>query len=244
MTRREFTDRVLLPLGRLTAEERENVRRELEEHVEDRMEAMLDMGWSEELAEERCLEAMGDPAEIGRELAKQYRGRGWLWLGRAAVLLTAVLCVQALLGLGMLGAAWDSLTVRIHPSTAISIGELREVEAVEDLDIRAEVGNDILRIYQVSVGEKDGQRAAMVLACMYDRWPFGVVADNLYARSKLFSQWGETGNSAGGSANHGVEYAARWTPVKPGDTHVVWEYRAIGETVRLEIPLPGGEETA
>ena len=31
MTRGEFLDRVLLPLGRLTAEERENVRRELEE---------------------------------------------------------------------------------------------------------------------------------------------------------------------------------------------------------------------
>ena len=38
MTQREFLDRVLLPLGRLTAEERENVRRELEEHIEDRME--------------------------------------------------------------------------------------------------------------------------------------------------------------------------------------------------------------
>ena len=39
------------PLGRLTAQERENVRRELEEHVEDRMEALLEMGWSAELAE-------------------------------------------------------------------------------------------------------------------------------------------------------------------------------------------------
>ena len=26
--------------------------------------------------------------------------------------------------------------------------------------------------------------------------------------------------------------------------HVIWEYRAIGEAVRLEIPLPGGEEAA
>lgn len=244
MTRQEFLDQVLLPLGRLTAEEREDVRRELEEHVEDRMEALLDMGWDEELAEFRCLEAMGDPAEIGREMARQYRGRGWLWIGRAAAVLTVVVCVQALLGLGMLGAAWDSLTVRIHPSTAISIGELKNVEAVADLDIRAEVGNDILRIYQVSVGEKDGQRAAMVLACMYDRWPFGIVADSINARSDLWNQRGGTGHSSGGSGNYGAVCAARWTPVEPGDTHVVWEYRAIGETVRLEIPLPGGEETA
>ncbi len=244
MTRQEFLDQVLSPLGRLTAEERENVRRELEEHVEDRMEVLLEMGWDAELAEARCLEAMGDPAEIGREMAAQYRGTGWLWIGRAAAALTVVVCIQALLGLGMLGAAWDSLSVRFCPSTAISIGELENVETVVDLDIRAEIGNDILRVYMVFVGEKDGQRAAMVLACMYDRLPFGIVADGLRARSELLSQRGETGTSGGGRGTATAQYAGRWTPVEPGDTHVVWEYRAIGETVRLEIPLPGGEETA
>lgn len=244
MTRREFMYQVLSPLGRLTVEERENIRRELEEHVEDRMEALLEMGWDEELAESRCLEAMGDPAEIGREMAKQYRGRGWLWIGRAAVVLTVVVCVQALLGFGLLSNAWDSLEARFCPSTAISIGELKNVEAVEDLDIRAEVGNDVLRIYQVSVGEKDGQRAAMVLACAYDRWPFGVVAAGLRVRSTVVSQRGEMGTSGGSRGNYGAEYAVHWAPVEPGDTHVVWVYHAIGEMIRLEIPLPGGEETA
>ena len=243
MTRQEFLDQVLSPLGRLTAEEWENVRRELEEHVEDRMEALLEMGWSAELAEERCLEAMGDPAEIGREMARQYRGWGWLWIGRAAVALTVVMCIQALLGFGMLSNVWSSLEARICPSTASSIGGLKDVEAEEALDIRAEVGNDILRIYQVFIGEKDGQRSAMVLACMYDRLPFGIAADGLASRSELWNERGGTGTSAGGSGNYGAEYAVRWTPVEPGDTHVVWEYRAIGETVRLEIPLPGGEET-
>lgn len=244
MNRQEFLDRALSPLGRLTAEERENVRRELEEHLEDRMEAMLDMGWDEALAESRCLEAMGDPAEIGREMAKQYRGWRWIWIGRAAVLLTAVACVQALLGLGMLSNAWDSLAARIRPSTAISIGELKNVEATEALNIRAEIGNDILKIYQVSVGEKDGQRAAMVLACMYDRRPFGVVAAGLRVRSDVLNQHGESGTSSGSRGNYGAEYAVHWAPVEPGDTHVVLVYHAIGEIIRLEIPLPGGEETA
>lgn len=244
MTRQAFLDQVLSPLGRLTAEEREDIRRELEEHVEDRMEALLEMGWDAELAEERCLEAMGDPAEIGREMAAQYRGRGWLWLGRAAVALTVVMCIQALLGFGMLSNVWSSLEARICPSTAISIGELKNVEAVADLDIRAEIGNDILKIYQVSVGEKDGQRAAMVLACMYDRWPFGIVAAGLRARSDVRNQKGEGGTSGGGKANYGAEYAVHWAPVEPGDTHVVWVYHARGEIIRLEIPLPGGEETA
>ncbi len=244
MTRREFLDQVLAPLGRLTAEEREAVLRELEEHLEDRMEPMLERGWEAARAEERCLEAMGNPAEIGREMARQYRGKGWLWLGRAAVVLTAVVCIQALLGIGLLSNAWDSLAVRISPPTTIAADKLKNVEATEDLDIRAEVGNDVLRIYRVSVGEKEGRRTAMVLACMYDRLPFGIVAGDLNARSRLFNQRGEaTGNGSGGTGSYGAACVARWTSVEPGDTYVVWECRAIGETIRLEVPLPGGEGT-
>lgn len=138
MTRREFMYQVLSPLGRLTAEERENIRRELEEHVEDRMEALLEMGWDEALAEERCLEAMGDPAEIGREMAKQYPGRWWLWLGRAAVVLTVVVCIQALLGVEVLYNAWDGLVVRTLRPQITSM--LDEVEAEELVDLRMDIG--------------------------------------------------------------------------------------------------------
>ncbi len=259
MTRREFTDRVLLSLGRLTREEREAVRRELEEHVEDRMEALLEMGWAAELAEARCLEAMGDPAEIGRELAKQYRGWGWLWLGRAAVLLTAVLCVQAALGLGMLSDAWNSLEARFR--TEEINGELDTVEVTEAVDIRAAAGNDVLRVYQICLGEKDGRRAAAVSATLFDRLPFGVAAGNFQGKSTLKNERGETGYSKNGSESYGAGYATCWTYLEPGDACVFWEYQPIGllawqnssqtvyryqeqgETVRLEIPLPGREET-
>ena len=176
MTRQEFLDQVLTPLGRLTAQERENVRQELEEHVEDRMEALLEMGWSAELAEERCLEAMGDPAEIGREMARQYRGRGWLWVGRAAVLLTVAVCIQAVLGVEVLFNAWDGLVVRTLRPQITSM--LDEVEAEELVDLRMGIGNDVLRVVRVSVGEAEGQRVAEIAMCAYDRWPFGIVAHN------------------------------------------------------------------
>lgn len=238
MTRQEFMDRVLLPLGRLTREEREAVRQELEEHIEDRMEAQLEMGWAKELAEARCLEAMGDPIEIGREMAKQYRGRWWIWIGRAAALLTAVLCVLLLFGLGGLVHARDSLEARIRPK--IIGGGLDEVNVTETLDIRTEVGNDVLRIYQVSVGEKDGQPAAVVAACMYDRWPFGIVVNGLMFKSQLKNERGETGNSGSGRGNYGAEYAAEWTFLEPGDTYVVFEYQALGGPVQVTVPLPEG----
>ena len=66
MTRQEFMERVRLPLGRLTAEEQENICRELEEHLEDRMEVLLDMGWSKDLAEARSLGAGGGCGWAGR----------------------------------------------------------------------------------------------------------------------------------------------------------------------------------
>ena len=36
------------------------------------MEGLLELGYSPELAEERTLDAMGDPKEVGRELNRQY----------------------------------------------------------------------------------------------------------------------------------------------------------------------------
>ena len=241
MTRQEFFSQVLAPLGRLTGDEQADVRRELEEHIEDRMEALLEMGWAPELAEERSLEAMGDPAEIGREKAKQYRGRGWVWIGRAAAVLIAMLCVWTLLGLGMLGGAWDSVKARICTDTDI-VTRVDPLEASALVDIREPVGNDILRIIRVNVGQRDGgQRVAEVAACMYDRIPGGIAADGLMRRSELKNERGVTGTSGSGSGNFGTEYALRWTPVEPEDTYVVWEYHGIGNSVRLEIPLPKEE---
>lgn len=237
MTRQEFLDQVLAPLGRLTAEERESVRRELEEHVEDRMEALLDMGWDEELAEGRCLEAMGDPAEIGREMAKQYRGRGWLWLGRAAVALTVVLCVQALLGIGVLFNAWDGLAVRtLRPQIA---SMLDEVEAEAQVDLRMDIGSDVLRVVRVSVGKVENQRVAEIAMCAYDRWPFGIVAHNC-------ENWitveglGDDIHVHGGPASrtYGAECWQMYALPAPGDRSVVLTYSRYGETASLEVPLP------
>lgn len=237
MTRQEFLDQVLAPLGRLTAEERENVRRELEEHVEDRMEALLEMGWDEELAESRCLEAMGDPAEIGREMARQYRGRGWLWIGRAAVVLTVVLCVQALLGIGVLFNAWDGLVVRTLRPQITSM--LDEVEAEAQVDLRMDIGSDVLRVVRVSVGEVEGQHVAEIAMCAYDRWPFGIVAhncENWITVEGLEEDFHIHGGPA--SRTYGAECWQMYALPAPGDRSIVLTYSRYGETASLEVPLP------
>ena len=241
MTRQEFMAQVLSPLRRLTAEERENVRRELEEHVEDRMEALLEMGWDPELAESRCLEAMGDPAEIGREMAKQYRGKGWLWLGRAAVALTVVVCIQALLGIGLLSNAWDSLEARIYPQME---SDLSVVEAEERVDLRMNMGNDVLRVFRVSIGTRQEYRVAELALCAYDRWPFGIVSNGWQSRIELRPE-GKVASRGGGSGrgSYGAVYCRQYVVLEPGDRSITLTYTRFGETGELEIPLPGQEET-
>ena len=88
MDRRDYTDRVLSSLRRVTEKEREAIRSELDGHIEDHMEALRELGYDEELAEERAIAAMGEPDEVGRELNKQYTGCRWLLASRAAVVLT------------------------------------------------------------------------------------------------------------------------------------------------------------
>ena len=76
MDRAEYCARVLSHLRRLSRRERELVRAELEAHIEDHAAALLELGYDAELAEERATAAMGDPAEVGREMGSQYP-RGW-----------------------------------------------------------------------------------------------------------------------------------------------------------------------
>lgn len=240
MTREDFMSQVLLPLGRLTGDERSAVRQELEEHIEDRMEALLGMGWTPELAEARSLEAMGDPAEIGREMAKQYRGRGWVWIGRAAVLLMIVLCIQAVLALGMLGFVLDSATARV---TGDVWTNLDVVEAAMPVDIRIPVGNDILRVVQVSTGRRgdDGTYRAELSIYTYDRIIGGVVSEGLLNHTVIENQRGETlwgGGGGSGGGHYMREYGTKYAEIRPGDTYVTLTYRRFGEDIRVQIPLP------
>ena len=64
MDRRQYTDRVLAYLRRVTAKEREAIRQELDGHMEDHMESLRELGYDEALAEARTLAAMGDPEEV------------------------------------------------------------------------------------------------------------------------------------------------------------------------------------
>ena len=239
MDRREYTDAVLAQLRRVTGDERESIRAELDAHMEDHICAMLDSGYDQETAEERTLALMGDPKEVGRELSRVYTGWGWVILSRAAVLLTVVLCVQALLGLGVLSGLLWSIQARTVPDE-ISSGYT--AAATLRPDIRIPIGNDVLRVYRVSVGTRNGIRAAEVAAVAYDRIPGGVVSGQLLDNVVLEDQRGvtpeHTGLGGSGKGNFGADYSLKYLPVEEGDTSITLRYDRLGEHVAVEIPLP------
>ena len=99
--------------------DRAAVRKELEEHIEDKaldlQRIFPDMTWEE--AQERAVSDMGDPAEIGAELARIHRPwLGYLWRVSQALAFLAFLCLflnlclygeDAFLGDDPLSELWD-----------------------------------------------------------------------------------------------------------------------------------------
>ena len=184
------------------------------------------------------MQRMGDPEEVGRELDKQYPLR-WLVLGRVALTLTVVMCIVALFGIGILSYLWWSLEARVAPDQ-ISSDLLEQGQRV--VDIRVPVGNDILRIYRVAMGKKDGQLVAEVSMCAYDRIPGGIVSEQLLPNVELTDQRGappEWGLGGGGKSNWGADYTTKYINIEPEDTYVTVTYDRFGEYVSVRVPLTG-----
>lgn len=73
--------------------DRRSIELELRDHYEDHVRDILRLGRPRELAEQRALEAMGNPQEVGRALDKVHKPwLGWLWeVSRVLVLSLALL---------------------------------------------------------------------------------------------------------------------------------------------------------
>lgn len=105
MNREKWIDAVLHEIR--FAPDRRKIRQELLEHMEDRMEEYED--------EERVLQSMGDPVELGRELNQEHKPwLGWIWLGSwAALAVTACFAVilSVTVGISALAESPDSLNL-------------------------------------------------------------------------------------------------------------------------------------
>ena len=248
MTGTEYVERVLSVMRHVTPSEREAIRAELAAHIEDHICDLLELDYDETLAEERTMALMGDPEEVGRELDKHYKFTLFDVMELVSTLLIVVIVFQALLGIGILFHAVDAVEARFAPPQRSS-GDFT-AEATEETGYRVTIGNDILEVYQVSVGNKvfayyshnqiaEQGLAAEVLVCAYDRIPFGIVSGDLTAYLRVEDQRGTELESWGHSAGSwGAVYEQFYIPLEPGDTYVTLSYDRFGESVELKVPLP------
>lgn len=95
----------------------------------------------------------------------------------------------------------DSFTARIYPDEGTG---LNTVVAQERVNIRIPVGNDVLRIYRVAVGQSGdelGVWEAEVSMCAYDRIPGGYVSNSIWSHTQVENPRGRrSGPAAAGAA--------------------------------------------
>jgi len=231
VNREDYLAAVTAEMSCLTDAERARVRSELAAHIEDHAEALRELGYAEDEADARATERMGDPAQVGRDLAKLYRPF-WLWVERVALALIAVMLLHLLLGSAMLYHTWSSLYARVCAP---------DDETAIRLDERMAVGDDVVRLYGIS-GYRPGEACEVRLdLCAYDRSPFGVVHQNIWPWIQF-----RTGESAeerpyaaggGGWSNMGVSYCQVRMALAPEDTSITLRYERFGQVYERVIDL-------
>ena len=241
MDAKEFCTGVLSHIPRATAAERTAIRQELEEHLSDHQEALMERGASAEEAEEQAVAAMGEPAAIGLQWNAQLSPM-WLWVGRLCKLAVLLLVLGMLLPLGFkiyglsqnFSARWSS-----EPMDG-----WKEPEAVwsEKVDLREPFADQMIRFFQVCLVEEawtdregrtgDYQVELHVLA--YAQNPLKP-ALNMNIVSGITCN-GETG-LAGGFGSRGVcAWSIRY-PIQPGAPEATFTLSYHGESASVTVPL-------
>lgn len=132
-----FCDRVLECLSRATDKEKEAVRQELEAHMEDHRDALVEAGMDPASAMEKAEAAMGDPEEVGRVLNAQF-STFWLWVKRVTQGIIGFILFLALAfslpqvstfltnPVDVLAGAWENWQIRqakeVEPDTGYESG--------------------------------------------------------------------------------------------------------------------------
>jgi len=243
MTRSEYIQAVSASLKRLTRRERESIRQELDGHMEDHMESLRELGYDEQLAEERILAAMGDPAEVGRELNRQYPFR-WLAIGWAAMIATLLFALLvALPAWNKAGDVVNNLWCRFYPLHLLNLRDLgwgadRDyrpmVAEAEKVDLRQTADGVTLYIYQAGL-EDPAAEETTAWAAVSPYWDDPFRSNNVY-RSLMAS--GEIDSLS-------FDYDGPFIvsgQVRRGEP-LCFAYDISGETLSFEVPLPWEVDT-
>ena len=90
---RDYTQAVCSCLRHATAEEKQAVAQELQDHLADHADALVEAGWDPEEAQAHALDAMGEAKEVGQALDQTFPRR-WLVLSRVNLVLAILVATD------------------------------------------------------------------------------------------------------------------------------------------------------
>ena len=169
-----YVQAVCACLRHATPKEKDAVAQELQDHLADHADALVEAGWDPEEAQAHALDAMGEAKEVGRALDREFPLR-WLVLSRLALaaLVLAIAVALPFLFPAVAGAA-GSLQARWDPA-AYAAAHFEEPPPLVPMDVQWEIyDGTILSLYGVGLRElpQEGYYSADLYTVLYHRNPF------------------------------------------------------------------------
>ena len=110
-----YADTVCQSLKNATRRERKAIRQELEDHLTDHAETLIEAGWDASHATQHALDAMGDAQAVGEELNKAFPLR-WFVLSRLTLAAFLLCCLPLVTAVpSALETLWDYHQSAAHP---------------------------------------------------------------------------------------------------------------------------------
>ena len=227
-----------------TAQERNAIRQELREHLEDHAAALMEDGLSAEEAARAAVDAMGDPKEIGEAMNHAYPH---LWrriytIEKYAAVLLAIAAVFSLFlrtsnTLDHIERNWEARS--FHADSV----------QVLPMDVTMPVGDQILRVYGVRYGYETSSGSPLpeltLYVCTYNRIPWGVASLDLSSQLQVADKQGnplpstclESGYDDGSGARAFGSYAIL-VDEPPGELILTFDAHGHDASVRFTVPVP------
>ena len=169
-----YVQAVCACLRHATPKEKDAVAQELQDHLADHADALVEAGWDPEQAQAHALEAMGEAQEVGQALDREFPLR-WLVLSRMALaaLILSVAVALPFLFPAVAGAA-GSLQARWDPSS-YAAAHFDDLPHFVPLDVQWEVSDGtVLSLYGVGVRglSQKGYYSADLYTVLYHKNPF------------------------------------------------------------------------
>ena len=231
---RNYCQQVCSVLKKATRKEKASLTQELTAHMEDHVEALVELGWDPQEAMDYAVEAMGDPEIVGRQYDEKLSSF-WLWCGYVLRAMLFFYLVYLLCGpiQEKIQNLRDNQQARTDPQWGIH-GEIMGIEPwiSQPLDMVIPVGEQWFRVYRVEVYEiSEG-----------DSYTVGVFTVN-YANDPLHKTAVNTPSLDGSGAyamhmSTGAWYFGLLAPVEKGQSSIGMKIAMPGEDIELQIPIP------